>query len=130
MHCRVDTFQPLSCDILLSNIYKLNKTTCDPFPTKLLMFHLSSIISIILCIVNLCFSSGVFPASWKSEVISSLVKKQALDCEILKNYRPVANFSILIVSRGVLKQCYLHNNMDADCKQPCIYYCYLSCDHC
>ena len=26
-------------------------------------------------------------------------------------------------SGRVLKQCYLHNNMDADCK--CIYYCYL-----
>ena len=30
---------------------------------------------------------------------------------------------ILIVSGRVLKQCYLHNKMDADCK--CIYYCYL-----
>ena len=30
---------------------------------------------------------------------------------------------ILIVSGRVLKQCYLHNNKDADCKF--IYYCYL-----
>ena len=30
--------------------------------------------------------------------------------------------------RKVLKQCYLHNNIDADCE--CIYYCYLLCDHC
>ena len=39
-----DTFHPLSCDVLLSLISKLNKTTCvlDPFPTKLLMSHLSS----------------------------------------------------------------------------------------
>ena len=38
-------------------------STCglDPFPTKLLMSHLSSIINIILRIVNLCFSSGDFP---------------------------------------------------------------------
>ena len=56
-----DTFLPLSCDVLASIIHKLNRTTCglDPFPTKLLMSHLSSIINIILCIVNLCFSSGV-----------------------------------------------------------------------
>ena len=41
-----DTFQPLSCDGLASIIHKLNRTTCglDPFPTKLLMSHLSSII--------------------------------------------------------------------------------------
>ena len=45
-----DTFQPLSCDVLASIIHKLNRTTCvlDPFPTKLLMSHLSSIINIIL----------------------------------------------------------------------------------
>ena len=51
-----DTFHPLSCDVLSSLIRKLNKTTCvlDPFPTKLLMSHLSYILVIILCIVNVC----------------------------------------------------------------------------
>ena len=86
-----DTFQPLSCDVLACIIHKLNRTTCglDPFPTKLLMSHLSSIINIILRIVNLCFSSGDFPASSKSEIISPLIKKQGLDSEILKNTRSV-----------------------------------------
>ena len=57
-----DTFHSISCDDLSSLIRKLNKTTCvlDPFPIKLLMSHLSSIIDIIICIVNLCFSSGGF----------------------------------------------------------------------
>ena len=92
-----ETFQPLSCDVLASIIHKLNRTTCglDPFPTKLLMSHLSSIINIILRIVNLCFSSGDFPASCKSAIISPLIKKQGLDTEILKNYRPVANLSFI-----------------------------------
>ena len=92
-----DTFQPLSCDVLVSIIQKLNKTTCglDPFPTKLLMFHLSSIINIILRIVNLCFSAGDFPASCKSAIISPLITKQGLDYEILKNYRPVSNLSFI-----------------------------------
>ena len=86
-----DTFQPLSCDVLASIIHKLNRTTCglDPFPTKLFMSHLSSIINIILRIVNLYFSSGDFPASCKSAIIPPLIKKQGLDSEILKNYRPV-----------------------------------------
>ena len=67
-----DTFQPLSCDVLASIIRKLNRSNCglDPFPTKLLMCHLSAIINIILCIVNLCFSYGDFPASCKSAIIS------------------------------------------------------------
>ena len=57
-----DTFQPISCDVLSSIINKLNRTTCglDPFPTKLFMSQLSSIVNIILRIVNLCFSSDVF----------------------------------------------------------------------
>ena len=61
----------------ICHIHKLNRTTCglDPFPTKLLMSHLSSIITIILRIVNLCFSSGDFPASCKSAIISPLNKK-------------------------------------------------------
>ena len=90
-----DTFHPLSCDVLSTLISKLNKTTCvlDPFPTKLLMSHLSYILDIILCIVNLCFSSGVFPTSCRSSIIFPLIKKQGLDPEILKNYRPVANLS-------------------------------------
>ena len=77
-----DTFQPLSCVL-------------DPFPTKLLMSHLSSILDIILCIVNLCFSSGVFPTPCKSSIIFPLIKKPGLDPEILKNYRPVANLSFI-----------------------------------
>ena len=35
----------------------------------------------------------------------------------------ISEHQILIVSGRVLKQCYLHNNMDADYR--CIYYCYL-----
>ena len=67
----LDTFQPLFCDVLASIINKLNRITCglDPFPTKLLMSYLSSIINIILRIVNLCFSSGDFPASCESVII-------------------------------------------------------------
>ena len=48
------------------------------FPTKLLMSHVS-IINIILRIVNLCISSGVFPTScFKSAIIIPFIKKQGL----------------------------------------------------
>ena len=61
----------------------------DTFPTKLLMSHLYSILDIILCIGNLCFSSGVFPTSCKSSISFPLIKKLGLDPEIFKNYRSV-----------------------------------------
>ena len=74
-----DTFHPLSCFVLSSLIRKLNITTCvlDPFPTKLLMSYLSSILDIILCIVNL-FLVWCFPTSCKSSIIFPLIKKQCL----------------------------------------------------
>ena len=105
-------YVPLSCDVVASIIHKLNRTTCglDPFPTKLLMSHLSSIINIILRIVNFCFSSGDFPASCKSAIISPLIKKQGLDSEILKNYRPVANLSFIkkIIEKTIATQIHSH----------------------
>ena len=107
-----DTFQQLSCDVLATIIHKLKRTTCglDPFPTKLLMSHLSSIINIILRIVNLCFSSGDFPASCKSAIISPLIKKQGLDSVILKNYRPVANLLFIskIIEKAIATQIHSH----------------------
>ena len=83
----------------------------EPFPTKVLMSHLSSILAIILCIVNLCFSSGVFPTSCKLSIIFTLIKKQGLDPEILKNYRPVANLSFIlkIIEKAIATQ--IHNHL-------------------
>ena len=106
------TFHPLSCDVLSSFISKLNKTACvlDPFQTKLLMSHLSYILDIILCIVNLCLSSGVFPTPCKSSIIFPLIKKQGLDPDILNNYRPVANLSIIskIIEKAIATQIHDH----------------------
>ena len=67
---------------------------------------------IILCIVNLCFSSGDFPASCKSKsaIISPLIKKQGLDSEILKYYRPVANLLFIskIIEIAIATQIHSH----------------------
>ena len=62
---------------MASIIHKLNRTNCglDPSSTKSLMSHLSSIINIIIRIVDLCFSSGDFLATCKSAIISPLIKK-------------------------------------------------------
>ena len=48
-----DTFQPLSCDVFASIIYKLNRTTCelDPFPTKLDFSHLINLLSILFYVL-------------------------------------------------------------------------------
>ena len=60
--------------------------------------------------MNLCFSSGDFPASCKSAIISPSIKKQGLDSEILKNYRPVANLSFIstIIEKAIATQIHSH----------------------
>ena len=65
---------------VLKIISGMNKTTCssDPFPTRLLMFHLHAITSILQHIVNLCLTTGDFPISCKSSIVIPLIKKPGL----------------------------------------------------
>ena len=80
---------------------------------QLLMSRISSNIDIILCIVNLCFSSGFFPTKTpsKSSIIFTLIKKRGLDPEILKNYRRVANLSLIskIFEKAIAT--YIHDHL-------------------
>ena len=64
----------------------------------------------VTIMVNLCFSSGVFPTACKSSIIFPLIKKQGLDPEILKNYRPVANLSFIskIIEKAIATQIHDH----------------------
>ena len=66
--------------------------------------------------MNLCFSSGVFPTACKSSIIFPLIKKQGLDPEILKNYRPVANLSFIsiIIEKAIAIHDHLINNNIVD----------------
>ena len=75
----------------------MNKTTCssDPFLTRLLMSHLHVIIPILQHIVTLGLTTGDFPISCNSSIVISLIMKPILDREMLNNYRPVSNPSLL-----------------------------------
>ena len=70
----LDTFQPLSCDVLASIIHKLNRTTCglDPFPNKIIDFS-------FILYYQYYFT---YYESVSRLVISPLIKKQGLDSEI------------------------------------------------
>ena len=93
----LDHFEVINKPELVKITSCMPKTTCssDPFPTKLLMYHLETIIDTILHIVNLSLTTGVFPTSCKWSIGIPLIKKTGQDCEVLKNYRPVSNLSFL-----------------------------------
>ena len=46
-------------------------------------------------IIYLCFSSGIFPGSFKAAVVKPLLKKHYLDSEIFNDFRPVSNLTFL-----------------------------------
>ena len=59
----------------------------------------------ILSVVNLSITTGTFPSTLKSSIISSLLKKPSLNKEDLSNYRPVANlFFISKLTEKIVKK--------------------------
>ena len=93
----LESFTMITSEELIKIISVMNKTTCssDPFPSKLLMSHLPTIIDTITHMINLCISTSVFPLFCKSAIVLPLIKKPGLDPQVLKNYRPDSNLSFL-----------------------------------
>ena len=101
----------ITSEELIKIVSVLNKTTCssDPFPSKLLMSHLPTIIDTIVHIIYFCLSISVFSSSCKSAVVLPLIKKTGLDPQVFKNYKPISNLSFLskliekVISSSILK---------------------------
>ena len=79
-------FDPVTDTEFKQIISCMNKTTCssDPFPTRLLMYHIHAIVPILQHIVNLCLTTGDFLISCKSSIVIPLIKKPGLDREMFK----------------------------------------------
>ena len=61
----LERFTMITSEELIKIVSVMNKTTClsDPFPSKLLMSHLPTIIDTIVHITKLCLSTSVFLSS-------------------------------------------------------------------
>ena len=61
---------------------------------------------------HLCFSSGIFPASFKAAVVKPLLKKPCLDSEILKKKKncPVSNLTFLskLIEKVIARRLFAH----------------------
>ena len=49
------------------------------------------LIPVIASIINLSFDNATVPASFKEAVLDPILKKDSLDHEVHKNFRPVSN---------------------------------------
>ena len=97
-------FDPVPEEYVKSIILKAPIKPCDidQIPTSLFSKCVDDLIPSITSIINKSLIDGSVPASFKSELVTVLLKKATLDHNDLKNYRPVLNlaFSTQISSRN------------------------------
>ena len=95
--CMHSVFTPAS----ESEVYKIlsncpnKQSDSDPIPTWLLKECSSLLVPTITNIVNLSLISGQFHPILKESIISPLLKKPTLDKEVLSNYRPISDLSLI-----------------------------------
>ena len=90
---------------LLKN--SLNKSCLpDPLPSCLVKSHKEQLVLVITKIVNFSLLSGTVPHQFRQALVTPLLKKQGLDRNILRNYRPVSNLPFL--SKIILSQLQTH----------------------
>ena len=93
----LDTFQTVSQDDVRKIIHASPTKSCalDPIPTWLLKQCEEQIIPVLTLIVNVSLETAEFSDELKKAFVTPLIKKALLDCEILKNYKPVSNLSFV-----------------------------------
>jgi exonuclease III len=103
-----DSFEPVSpCEMMKLIMNSPNKSCAlDPIPTNLVKTGAVQLNPILTHIVNASLSQGIFPDEFKTALVKPLLKKPSLNCEELKNYRPVSNLSLAskLVERAASKQ--------------------------
>ena len=108
----MDSFSPTTQEEVKKLILKSKSATCslDPIPTNILKKLLPALLPAITAIMNKSLQSGYFPPIFSRALVTPLIKKQLLNKETLKNYRPVSNLSFLskILEKLVQKQLVNH----------------------
>ena len=71
---------------------------------------MDEIAPVVTNIINKSIITGIVPSNFKKAIIRPLLKKENLDQNELKNYRPVSNLSFLskILEKVVMKQLIEH----------------------
>ena len=103
----------------LWNILKLspvNSCELDPLPTWLLNECKAKLVPLITDTVNMSLRESMISKSLKTALIRPLLKKTGLDSDILKNYRPVSNLTLISkvikkVISGRLNEHLINNSM-------------------
>lgn len=103
-----DRFEPVSLLCLQELVahMKPSGSPYDALPPRFFKEVFLTIASAVQSIVNSSLSSGVVPVNLKHAVIQPLLKKPALDPDIIANYRPISKLPFIskILEKVVYKQ--------------------------
>ena len=95
----LNTFRPVTQEELLKLVRMSASKTCmlDPAPTALLKCPvvLKSVLPHMAAAINALLESAEVPGCLKEAVITPILKKQGLDADSMKSYRPVSNIPFL-----------------------------------
>ncbi len=116
-HVVLSDFEPASEEEVRKYIRESANKSCslDPMPTWLVKECMDSLLPIITKIVNLSLSECCMPGQLKEAILTPLLKKIFLDCEVLKNFRPVSNLAYIskliekIVAIRIRNHSHTHN---------------------
>ena len=74
------------------------------------MHCIDTLLPFMTSIFNDSLNAGIYPVDFKDSLVTPLIKKPGLDCNVLKNYRPVSNLSFIskILEKIVFKQIVTH----------------------
>ena len=102
-------------------IMSSSTTTCalDPIPTQLLKENLDILLPVITKIINRSLSESKVPDSFKLAIILPLLKKDSLDPDVFKHYRPISNLPFLskVLERVVAVRLDSHSHPNSEAKQ-------------
>ena len=112
---------------------KMSNKFCvlDPIPTFLFKHCVDELSPIVHHIVRESLTTSTHPTILKRAVIKPTLKKNSLDPDILKNYRPVSNLSVIskLIEKVVLDQLNAHlDNNDLHCTMQSGYRANHSCE--
>ena len=96
--------------ILIKNLDSNKQSLLDPLPCKLFKDFKLELVPVLTKLINCSFNLGYFPSHLKTAVVTPIIKSKNLDCEILTNYRPVSNLTLIskLIEKCALEQLSKH----------------------
>ena len=89
----LENIRPATDEEVKALILSHSNKSCelDPIPTWLLKICINELLPILTAIINSSLSTGEFLEQCKRAIVKPLLRKDNLDPDELKNYRPVSN---------------------------------------